>query len=163
VDWVCTTAFFALEEALAGALRRVPGWPVRWLLRVLIFPLGRHARPPSDTLASTVAARLLEPGPTRQRLRSVCFAPRTAGGPLSRLEAALDESPLMESLESRILAAQLDGRLPAGAPQRIIDAAVAAGILTADDGYQLRHAYVDIDALCKVDEFDLQQLRSPPK
>jgi acyl-CoA dehydrogenase len=159
VDWICTDAFERLEQALAGALRRVPLWPVRWLLRVLIFPLGRHARAPGDALTSTVAARLLESGGTRQRLRMLCFAPRTAGGPLSRIETALELSPLMEALEHRIVAAQQDGRLPAGTPRQIIDSAVAAEIINADDGHQLRQAYEEIDVLCSVDAFRAEQLR----
>jgi len=159
VDWVCTDAFVQIQNSLAGALRRVPSWPVRWLLRALIFPFGRHARPAGDVLVSTVAARLLESSGTRQRLRTLCFAPRTAGGPLSRIEAALEASPLMEALERRVVAAQLDGRLPAAAPRQMIDAAIAAAIIDVDDGHQLRQAYEEIDAICAVDAFDAEQLR----
>jgi len=68
VHWSMRDAIFRAAEALHGALANYPSrvWGV--LLRLVIFPLGRHFAPPSDSLGHEVARLLIAPSATRDRL-----------------------------------------------------------------------------------------------
>jgi acyl-CoA dehydrogenase len=159
VDWICLDAFARIETALAAALRQLPSQSMRWALRVLVFPYVRRMRPPGNPLTNLVAARAYSPGGSRQRLGAICFAPKTAGGPLSRLNAALDGWLAAEGLARRCEAAQREHRLPPGALASIIDAAAGAGVLNVEEAQQLRAACAAVDSICALDDFDAAGLR----
>ncbi|HWU53494.1 MAG TPA: acyl-CoA dehydrogenase, partial [Tahibacter sp.] len=48
--WAFHDCVWRMQMALDGVLRNFPVRPVAWLLRALIFPLGRREVPPSDRL-----------------------------------------------------------------------------------------------------------------
>jgi acyl-CoA dehydrogenase len=154
VDWACLDAFHHIETALAEALRRLPSRGQRSLLRVLTFPYGRWLRPPGPELTQVVASRLCSPGSSRTRLTAICFAPRTAGGPLNTLDAALADWLAAEQLARRCEQAQRGNRLPTGPLSQVVEASVAAGILNRDEAAQLRAALKRVAAACAVDDFD---------
>ena len=66
--WAFHDCVWRMQMALDGVLRNFPLRPVAWLLRALIFPLGRREVPPSDRLGRRVAAILCAPNETRDRL-----------------------------------------------------------------------------------------------
>ena len=70
VEWSCQHCLFEIQIALDGILRNYPIKPVGWLLRGIIFPLGRRQRRPADALGHKVARLLLAPSDTRDRLTS---------------------------------------------------------------------------------------------
>jgi acyl-CoA dehydrogenase len=154
VDWACLDAFHRIETALAEALRRLPSSTLRSLLRALTFPYGRWLRPPGPELTQITASRLCSPGSSRSRLIAICFAPRTAGGPLNTLNAALADWLAAEQLARRCEQAQRENRLPAGSLSATVDAAVSAGILNREEASQLQAALKHLAAACAVDDFD---------
>ncbi|MDQ6646267.1 MAG: acyl-CoA dehydrogenase, partial [Pseudomonadota bacterium] len=48
--WGFHECMWLIQNALDGAIRNFPVRPVAWVLRALVFPLGRHEVPPSDRL-----------------------------------------------------------------------------------------------------------------
>ncbi len=146
VDWACLDLFQQIEAAFAEAQRRLPSAAVRAVVRLLSFPLGHWARPPGPALTLIVAARLWSPGSSRQRLTSLCFAPRAAGGPLNALESALVDWLEAEPLARRCEEAQRQGRLPRAPLLHILPAAVSAGILTVEESERLKQACEAVDA-----------------
>lgn len=57
--WVVEDALVNIQNDLDRVLRNLPLRPLAWGLRLLIFPLGRHASPPSDHLTAEAIALLL--------------------------------------------------------------------------------------------------------
>ncbi|MBA3563139.1 MAG: acyl-CoA dehydrogenase [Gammaproteobacteria bacterium] len=152
VEWALQEGLFRMQEALQGVIGNMRR---RWLGRILglcIFPWGRPFRRPSDALGSTLANMLLVPCAERDRLTGgLCLTP---GGPLARLEDALQQVIAVEPLE-RKLRSGVEHELVASAPleQRLAHAA-AARILTEEEAERLRSAEAARLEALRVDEFE---------
>ena len=59
---------FRFQEALRGTIDNFPVAPVRWLMRVVVFPFGAHYKPAPDWLGHKVVELVLTPGEVRDRL-----------------------------------------------------------------------------------------------
>ena len=57
-----------MQTALDGVLRNFPIRPAAWLLRALVFPIGRLEAAPGDRLGRRVATLLMYPNEARDRL-----------------------------------------------------------------------------------------------
>ncbi|HKB58732.1 MAG TPA: acyl-CoA dehydrogenase [Gallionellaceae bacterium] len=105
-QWAMDDAIFRIEEAFDGVLRNFPNRMAALGLRVLIFPKGRRARPPSDLLGHQVTALLMQPGETRDRLTAGMYLPQGSDDPVAALELALHSTLECEPLQARVEAAR---------------------------------------------------------
>ncbi|AXQ27913.1 acyl-CoA dehydrogenase [Solimonas sp. K1W22B-7] len=149
---VCDEQFLRIETALDGLLRNLPKRPLAWAGRLLVFPLGRHARAADDATGQKIAAALQQPGGLRLRLAEGLHT--DAASPLGRLETAMVQAIDAEPLLRKLGQAQRAGRLQHPHPLDRIDEAREAGVLAQDESRQLRAALEAAEALCAVDEFD---------
>ena len=92
-------------------MRNFPVRPVAWLLRALVFPLGRREVPPSDRLGHRVAAILMAPNEARTRLTSGAYLTPSANNPVGRMNALLPEVIAAEPVERKFLKAVKSGDL----------------------------------------------------
>jgi acyl-CoA dehydrogenase len=162
VLWATEHAQHEVQTAFEGIYRNFEGplGPLKWLLRgpgawwCRVNPLGR---PPSDRLGSRVAVALRSPGTLRERLTSGVFLPADPTQALGRLERAFalvaEAAPLLE----RIARASRQGNLPAGRPEELLDQAVAAGVVTAEQAGQVRRATEARRDAIQVDSFPLEE------
>ncbi|MDW8480261.1 MAG: acyl-CoA dehydrogenase [Xanthomonadales bacterium] len=116
-----------MQEALDGFLRNFRPRPLAWLLRLLVFPLGRRLRPPSDRLAQRVANLLLSPSETRDRLIAGAFLTPAPNNPGGRIHAMLPEVIAAEPVERKLQKALKSGEIRALDPERQLAEAVAKG------------------------------------
>ncbi len=153
LHWACRDALHAMQEGLDDILRNFPNRFVAVLLRALIFPLGRHYRKPDDRLEHAVARLLLTPGAARDRLSAGIHLPTVDNEPLARLEDALHKVIAADPIEQKLRRARLQvDTLPPDA-DKMLERAVQAGIITAQEAEQIRSAAAArMDAL-QVDEF----------
>lgn len=102
VRWSCEYALYEAQQALDGILNNFQGRPLAWIGRLLVFPLGRPFRPPSDQLTHEVAQLLLEHGDAWERLISGVFRCREPEDIVGRLEHALEMTLKAEPIERRL-------------------------------------------------------------
>ncbi len=126
LEWLCSDALRAVEEALDQVLRHLSAPALSWLAQLLIFPRGHAALAPGDAASRRVAQWLQDETRLRQRCTE-CW-PR-----LAPLGEALEATLAGEALEKSLAAAGDDGQ---PAAQRIADAA-ASGKLGAAQARQL--------------------------
>lgn len=88
LNWSACHSFHQIQTALDGVLANFPNRPLAWLLRLFVFPLGRHRRPPNDTLTGNIADLLLTPSEVRDRLTAGIYI-GPADQPVGQLDAAL--------------------------------------------------------------------------
>src|SRR5690606_5370629 len=83
-------SLFCADDALAGPLDNFPSRPLAVLLRVLVFPMGRLHKGPSDALEAEIAALLDAPlaDPVMSRLLDGVYLPEEGGDGLGALEHA---------------------------------------------------------------------------
>ena len=153
LEWSVWDAMFRAQNAIEGVISNYPSRLVGWFLRWVIFPLGRPYVVPSDRLGHSVASLLIAPSATRDRLTAGIYLPKDESEVIGCLEAALKAALGAEGAEQKIRVAQKDGRLaPAGA-EELAEAALAAGIISAQDRALLERATQLRNAVIRVDDF----------
>jgi acyl-CoA dehydrogenase len=153
VQWGCEESLHAIQESFVGLLQNLPFRPAAWLLRLLVFPLGRHFCGPSDRLGHKAAAILLEPSPLRDRLTAGLFVPSDPSDPLGRLEDALDRVVAAEPVEQKLREAVREERLTGRADAALLEEGVATGIITEGEAELVRLARAARTEVIQVDEF----------
>lgn len=136
LDWSIQDALYHLQQAFDGLLNNFPNRLAAWVLRALIFPLGKTYSPPSDDLGHMVAMLMLEPGDARDRLTAGIYIPSSSNEPIGILERALRCATQCEITESKVRAAVKSGLISAQGDEKITKA-LERGIITAIEAESL--------------------------
>jgi acyl-CoA dehydrogenase len=144
---------FRAQNAFEGVLSNYPSRLAAWILRRIIFPLGRPYVVPSDRLGHEVARLLIEPSATRDRLTAGAYVPRTESDVMGKLEAAMQAAVAAEPIERKVRDAQKAGRIAGKSGVELASAAFTAGVITAAEQAQLQRATVLRDEVIRVDDF----------
>jgi acyl-CoA dehydrogenase len=136
LDWSIQDALYHLQQAFDGLLNNFPNRLAAWVLRALIFPLGKTYSPPSDDLGHMVAMLMLEPGDARDRLTAGIYIPSSSNEPIGILEKALRCATQCEITESKVRAAVKSGLISAQGDEKITEA-LERGIITAIEAESL--------------------------
>ncbi len=150
VDWAVWDAMFRAQNAFEGVISNYPSRAVAWLLRRVLFPLGRPYVVPSDRLGHAVAKLLIEPSATRDRLTAGMYVTRGESDIIGVLEAALEAAVAAEPIERRLREAQKAGRIEGADLAR---AGLDAGVVTAEEHAVLVGAARLRDEAIRVDDF----------
>jgi acyl-CoA dehydrogenase len=156
VRWSVQDSLYKAQQASRQLLANLPSRSAAWLLRRLLFPWGDWAAPPSDQLTGEVAAILLSPSASRDRLTAGVFVSDDPDDVNGRLEHALLLVTASAAIERRVLAAERAGSLRPGKDR--LQSAVNAGIIDADEAEQLRAAEQAAAAAIRVDDFAADEL-----
>ena len=150
---------YRFQEALSGVIDNFPVTPVRWLMRALVFPLGRPYKPAPDRLGSQAVRLVLTPGEVRDRLTRYVYVSKDPRDTMGLLEAAFEKVVAAEEAEKK-----LERAIRAGTVRRFhgldwIGDAETAGVLTSDEAKLLRDAEALTDRVIAVDHFDPAEVK----
>ncbi|MFP3944955.1 MAG: acyl-CoA dehydrogenase domain-containing protein, partial [Alphaproteobacteria bacterium] len=148
VRWCFETGLYRVERRLDETLRNFPGWFVSGIVRFLIFPTGRHRKPPRDKLMNKVAELIQEPGAQRDRLTAGVVVTGRRDDPLAHLDRALSLAVEADELVNRLE--------KAGSPG--LDEARRRGLLSDDEARLMQRYHEAVQAVIEVDEFTPGQL-----
>jgi acyl-CoA dehydrogenase len=158
VDAAAKDLIFSIEQSFAKVFANFPNFWLRNLMRVLVFPLGRHARAASDRETYRLVRSVLRPGPLRDRLTMGTYVSMDPKDVTGVLEDAFIKVTKAEDVEAKFVKAikkhQLERRLDRDA----ITDAVDTGILTEAEAAVLRLADQATDRAIRVDDFDPDEL-----
>ncbi|QZZ23069.1 acyl-CoA dehydrogenase [Leptothermofonsia sichuanensis E412] len=160
VDWAMQYALAQIQQAFEGIFSNFTLPVVGAILRgpVLAWwrlnPIGVM---PDDELGSQVAQQLQTVGEGRDRLTTGIYIPSHPDEALGRLEQAFQRSLQAEAIFKTIKAASRAGTLPQGKPENLVDAAVAAGVITQESVDLLREAEIARNEAIQVDAFTLEE------
>lgn len=150
VRYCCQRSFHEIETRLHEVLANFPARPVAWILRLVIFPLGRWQRKPSDRTAREIAELMIEPSAARTRLTEGIFI----GGdndPLGQLDLALEQTAVLSHTRRKMRAAKI----------RDIETATAQGVITGDEAARLKETDALVREILMVDDFSQETLAGP--
>jgi acyl-CoA dehydrogenase len=162
-QWAVEFALAEVERALAGVLRNLPSRPVAWLLRALVFPLGRREPGPDDALGARVAEVLLNDALARDSLTRGIYLPPADEAGLGCLEAALAAVRPALEVQAKLRLAVRNGRLGTFAPEsddELARAALDAGLITQAELDLLAAAEQARARAIEVDAFDPDEYRT---
>jgi acyl-CoA dehydrogenase len=159
MHWAIWDCMFRIQQAFEGVIANFPNKFVAVALRsVIVFPLGRPYVVPSDKLGHQVAALLLEPSPTRDRLTSAVHLPTDVEEPVGALEAALVATIAAEPVEAKLKDARRQGRFDpkvfaSGDVDEIWRLARDAGVISTQDYALVERRNAMRDKVIRVDDF----------
>jgi len=102
VDWVCQYSLFQVEQALDGVIRNFPVRLLAWKMRLWVLPLGRRCHLPDDQTQHLVAAMLLEPCASRDRLVHGIYVSESDEDITGRLHRAMTLLIRAEPIERKL-------------------------------------------------------------
>jgi acyl-CoA dehydrogenase len=159
VELAAANGLYRFQEALGGVVDNFPLAPVRWLMRAVVFPLGRRSRPARDALGHRVVRLVLEAPDVRDRLTRHIYVSKDPDDPTGLLEVTLQKVVAAEEAEKK-----LERAIRSGAIRRYhgidwIGEAMAKGIVTESEGQQLREVEALVARVIAVDHFDPAEVK----
>ena len=149
--WALEHSLYTIQTRLEEVLANFPLRWASWLLRALVFPLGRPYRLPDDRLGAKVASLVLHPSAARDRLTRGIYLSGDPDDPVGRLEHALEAVIAAEPVE-RKLQQGMKLRFDYAQPEQAIGRALEARAITETEAELLRTAAramrraIDVDA-----------------
>ena len=159
VSFAAQNSLHSFYVALGGVIDNFPTRWVRPLMRAVVFPLGRRARPASDALGHRIVALVLEPGEVRDRLTRHIYISKDPNDPTGLLEVTLEKVVLAEAAEKK-----LDRAVRAGTIERFhgidwIGDALKKNVVTESEAQLLREVEALTARVIAVDHFDPAELK----
>ena len=158
VDAIAKDHLFEIEQSFAAVFANFPNPVLRWLMRILVFPLGRHQHPASDRETYRLARAVLRPGPFRDRLTMGAYVSMDPKDVTGVLEDALIKVTRAEEIEAKFVRAIKKGIIERRLDRDAITDAVDANVLTEAEAAVLRLADQATDRVIRVDDFDFDEL-----
>lgn len=159
VSFAAQNALYRYQEAMLGVIENFPVAPVRWLMRVVVFPLGARYRPAPDWLGHKLAEMVLVPGETRDRLTRLIYISNDVNDPTGLLEITFAKACAAEAVEKKLDRAVRQGKVRRVHGTDWFGEAVKAGVLTDAEAEQLRELETLTAKVIAVDHFDPAEVR----
>lgn len=157
--WGVEDLLVKTEQALHEILLNFPNRCMGIALRVLIFPLGRRLKPPSDLTESQIAQLLMNPGPTRDRLLEGCYISQDPEDVTGLLNDTLNKVILAEPLEQRLAKAQRSGELQHDSDADDLAVAAENGVISPNEAHMVHDARKARRAVIDVDDFTQEEMQ----
>ena len=158
VRWICENAFYTIQQRFDGVIKNLPNRPAAWLLRILIFPLGRRYTEASDKLGHQVARLLLSPSETRDRLTHGIFIASELNEPTGLIEDTLQKVIAAEPAEKKLRAAIKSGKVPSD-HKNIIAQCVELSLMSEEEAQLIEAATAARNLVIQVDDFAASELK----
>jgi acyl-CoA dehydrogenase len=158
--WAFHQCMWLIQNALDGAIRNFPVRPVAWLLRALVFPLGRREVPPSDRLGRRVAALLTAPNEALDRLTAWVYTTPTPNNTVGRMKALLPDVIAAEPVDRKFGKALKAGQFSSYDYMGQLAEAQQAGVISEAEADLLRRVREGVFEFISVDDFDTDEMRA---
>jgi acyl-CoA dehydrogenase len=158
--WGFHQCIWLIQNALDGAIRNFPVRPVAWLLRALVFPLGRREVPPSDRLGHRVAALLTAPNEALDRLTAWVYTTPTPNNTIGRMKALLPDVIAAEPVDRKFGKALKSGQFKSHDYLDQLAEAQQVGVISDAEAELLRRVREAVFEFISVDDFDTDELRA---
>jgi acyl-CoA dehydrogenase len=151
--WSVERALHRVEEALLGLLDNLPSRPLARVLRWTLFPAWARRRAPSDRLGGEIARALLDGGRARVAHTADAHVPSPDELGLGTLERALGLHLAAQGARQKLRDAVRAGKLQRAPEPLLAEAALAAGVIDAEERKRLRAAADAREEAIAVDSF----------
>jgi acyl-CoA dehydrogenase len=161
VAWALEESLGKAEQALADLLENFPNRFFGCALSLLVFPFGRRHKGPSDALDAEIAGIIGRPAgdPALESVLAGCYRPQAPTDAVGALQHAVNLLGASHGLSKKLHVAVKEGRLTAKPGESLIDAAVTAGVLQAEEAQNLREAEAARRRVIDVDDYAKEDLK----
>ncbi len=158
--WAVEESLGKAEQALEELLSNFPSKLLGCALRLLVLPLGRRHKGPSDELDAEVAAIIGRNSgdPALEELLEGCYRPQAEQDPVGALQYAMNLLRNVQDLQKKLHKAVKAGQVQELPGQSLIDTALAAGVLNPEEAHSLQQAEAARRVVIDVDDFAKEEL-----
>lgn len=154
VDAIARDRIVAIERNFVDVINNFPNPVLRFLMRVLVFPLGARAGGSTDRENFRLARSILRPSAFRDRLTDGVYVNSDPDDRTGMLEDALIKVIAAEDIETRFIRAEKKGVFTRRLDRDAVADAIAAGVISEEEAEVLRVADRATDRVIKVDDFE---------
>ncbi len=158
MHWAAQTCLYQIQVRLDEIIKNFPNKWMGYILRPLIFPLGKRFSLPSDKLGHQVAQLLISPSETRDRLSYGAYTTADGTNSMGYLQDALLKCVAAEPIEKILKTAQQAGTIQKDLILKEATEALAKQIITQEQFDLLSEAEVARHKVIAVDDFDPSEL-----
>jgi len=151
VKWAVSDSLNQVEEALLSVLRNFPIPALGGFLRLKLFPWGRQNHPSGDETSHAIAGLMMERSESRERLIAGAFQSTADDGTgvlLKAFDAVLRAAPAEMAVRNALKVVPSPVNV-----DEVVEKAVAAGVITEEQGTDLKRAQELTARVIAVDEF----------
>ncbi len=159
VRWACQTCLYNIQQAFEELLKNFPLKSLAYVLKWIIFPLGRRLSKPRVRLSKQVAQLFMAPSDTRKRLTAGLFAAPTEKNAFFQMDVALLKAIEAEPIEKTIRKAVVSGDISGRFYQEQIKMALAKGIISTEQYDIVQQADEARQKILAVDDFSPEELK----
>ncbi len=152
VEWSCQFCIYQIQQALDGVLRNFPVRGLGWVLRGVVFPLGRRHALPGDRLGHRVAKLLQQPSAARDRLTAGIYLNEDPDDAIGCLDVGLDKVLAADLARRKLRAARVE-RPPRVAFEDWLKQLIEQDVIGEHDAVALNEAYQATRKVIMVDAF----------
>jgi acyl-CoA dehydrogenase len=133
-------------------------------MRLLVLPLGRRHKGPSDKLDADVAGIIGRNSgdPALEELLTGCYRPQAEQDPVGALQYAMNLLQGVQPLQKKLHKTVKDGQVQELPGQSLIDTALSAGIFSSAEAHNLHQAEAARRVVIDVDDFAKEELTLSP-
>jgi len=158
VEWACQDALYRAEKAFHELLLNFPNKMLARALRVIIFPLGRRFKKPSDHMDHQLSQLVMNPTATRDRLVANIYLEDAGNNAAALLMKALEAAISIEPIEKAVHKAVKRGEVAGYNFVEQVEAAVVVGVISKEDYALWIKASEITHQVINVDDFDSSEL-----
>jgi acyl-CoA dehydrogenase len=158
VHWSAQICLYEAQQSFDEILRNFPFKSLAFILRLLVFPLGRNFARPTVRLGNQITQLFIAPTDTRKRLTSGLFMAPDDINPFYQLEVALLKTIQAEPIEKLIRKAVHDGVVTGYHFHEQAKMAMDKGVITSDQYDIFKQADEARQAIIAVDDFLPEEL-----
>ena len=159
LQWVCEDNLFKIQQSVLGIVNNMPNAVVGKILELIIFPLGKRLKPPSDELGHKLARILLTPCDTRDRLTAGIFLPKAEDQQVARLEKAFNMADEADKIERRLFALQKNGDISGTNIDELLKKADKQSLITDQEAKMFKQFLTLRKSIIAVNDFDKNEFR----
>ncbi|MDX1901400.1 MAG: acyl-CoA dehydrogenase [Gammaproteobacteria bacterium] len=160
VQWAAQTCFYEVQQRFDALFKN---YPTKWmaaLLRVIVFPYGKHFSPPNDHLCHRLADLSTDATPFREHLiDNVYLNEKDSHDSNTLLEKALHQMIAAEPLKKILRKAERDGVIQGDTFEQKARAGVEKNIISQAQFDSLLQAEKLFQKVIAVDDFASQELQ----
>jgi acyl-CoA dehydrogenase len=153
VQWSCQEHLYLCQRALADLINNMPFAPLRFALKLMLFPFGRPVRKPTDKLEQKIAHLLQTPNNARNRLAAHIYTTDEPLNLIGKQEQTLKDILDIEPLFDKICRAK-GQKIPFMQLDKVAADALEAGIISKDEADKLAAVEAKRLDVINVDDFD---------
>jgi acyl-CoA dehydrogenase len=151
---------FALQYILVTAQNQLfdllvnfPNRFVGWLIRLLVFPLGKSIKAPRDKLGQEIARLMLNPDSLRATLAKGLYLEPNKNNPVGYIEEVLKKAIAAEEIEKRIYLAVREKKINGHTFEEKVRSALTNKLVTQHEAEKVLESYYAKKEIISVDDF----------